>query len=150
MSKMHSSDFLRTYLASAAGAKPKTVRQPPMEYDSLGSQMPSSWTAPPFSPSSTAEVIPSGERARSALKIRLEILETVRNEGPSKPTKIMLKANLSHERFVKYLGELVSRGLLKENRDSGAKSYTLTAKGLDFVNQVKEAESFVAAFGLTI
>jgi predicted transcriptional regulator len=151
MSKMRSSDYLRTYLASAEGAEPKAIRPPLMQYDSQGSQMPSSRASSSSSPpSSTGEGVPSGERPRSALKIRLEILETVRDEGPSKPTKIMLMVNLSHERFVRYLQELVSRGLLKENKDSVAKSYTLTEKGLDFVNQLKEAESFVATFGLTI
>lgn len=57
---------------------------------------------------------------------------------------------ISHQRFVKYLGELVSRGLLMENRDTSPKSYSLTAKGFDFIDQVKEAEAFVASFGLTM
>jgi predicted transcriptional regulator len=101
--------------------------------------------------SSTEEIALSSSRIRSALKIRLDILETVRDEGPSKPTKIMRMAKLSHDRLVRYLGELVSRGLLKENRDSSARSYTLTAKGLDFVNQMKETEAFfVTVFGLSI
>jgi predicted transcriptional regulator len=128
----------------------KAIRQSLTDYHSQESHEPDSWASSPRSSLSTGEVVLSSQRPRSALKIRLEILETVRDEGRSKPTKIMLMTNLSHERFVRYLEELVSRGLLKENRDSVARSYTLTAKGLDFVNQVKEAESFVAAFGLAI
>jgi predicted transcriptional regulator len=105
----------------------------------------------PRSYSSAGEIALSSARIRSALKIRLDILEIVRDEGPTKPTKIMRTAKLPHDRLVRHLGELVSRGLLKESRDSSARSYTLTAKGLDFVNQMKETEAFfVTAFGLSI
>jgi len=96
------------------------------------------------------EAVSSAERPRSALKIRLDILESVRDEGPSSSSKIICMANLSVKRSAKYLGELVMRGLLREDRDGAAKTFTLTAKGLDFVNQVKEAEAFAADLGLTI
>ena len=56
-------------------------------------------------------------------------------------------ANLSGRAYPEYLRELVSLGLLNENRDGTSKSYTLTAKGLDFVNQVKEAETLAAELG---
>jgi len=120
-----------------------------MEYDPQGSQISRPW-ASHYPSSPDGEVVLSNERPRSALKIHLDILETVRDEGPSKSTKIMLTVKLSHERFVKYLKDLVSQGLLEENRDSVSKSYTLTTKGLEFVNKLKEVEDFVAAFGLAI
>jgi predicted transcriptional regulator len=59
-------------------------------------------------------------------------------------------ANLSGRAYPEYLRELVSLGLLSEERDGDANSYTLTAKGLDFVNRVKEAQAFAAALGLTM
>ena len=92
----------------------------------------------------------SGERPRSALKIYLDILETVRDEGNTRPTRILYHANLSHDRLVKYLGELSGRALLEERQDNEGKYYVLTSKGLDFINQVKKAEAFVMGFGLTI
>jgi predicted transcriptional regulator len=92
----------------------------------------------------------SGERPRSSLKIYLDILETVRDEGNTRPTRILYRANLSHDRLVKYLSELNTRTLLEERTDSDGKYYTLTAKGLDFINQVKKAEAFVMGFGLSI
>ena len=96
------------------------------------------------------EAQPLGGRPRSALKIRLDILESVRDEGPSKSSRIICMANLSGKAYPEYLRELVSLGLLNENREGTSKSYTLTAKGLDFVNRVKEAEAAAAEFGLTI
>jgi predicted transcriptional regulator len=133
-----------------AKASPDAIRPPLVGYDSQGSQMPSSWASSHFSSSSNGEVVLSSKRPRSALKIHLEILEIVRDEVPSKPTKIMLMANLPRERFARYLKDLVSQGLLEENRDSAAKVYTLTAKGLDFANRMKEVENFVATFQLAI
>lgn len=93
---------------------------------------------------------PSSEHPRSALKIRLDILQAVGDHGASKVSKIIFLANLSQERSVKYLTELVSLGLLSEERSSVSKSYSLTARGLEFVNQVKQMEVFVAGFGLSI
>jgi predicted transcriptional regulator len=121
-----------------------------MEYGSREFHISGSWASPPRPSSSAGEAVASGERPRSALKIRLDILESVRDEGPSRSSKIICMANLSVKRSAKYLGELVSLELLKEDRDGAAKSYTLTAKGLNFVNQVKEAEAFAAGLGLTI
>jgi predicted transcriptional regulator len=90
------------------------------------------------------------EHNRSALKMRLDILEAVRDEGPSNRFKVMTEANLSAAKCVRYLGELVSRGLLMETRDGTPNSFALTAKGLEFVNRVKEAEALVAAYGLVL
>lgn len=90
------------------------------------------------------------ERPRSALKIYLDILETVHSEGNTKPTRILYKANLSHDRLVKYIGELVTKGLLAETQDQESRFYSLTPAGIDFYNQLKRAEAFVAGFGLAI
>lgn len=76
----------------------------------------------------------------------LDILEVVRDERAARRTRIMRVANVSSGRLETYLGELVSLGLLKES----ARSYALTVKGLDFVIQMKDAEAYVAAFGLGI
>jgi predicted transcriptional regulator len=95
-------------------------------------------------------VVLSGERPRSALKIYLDILVTVRDEGNTKPTRILYRANLSHDRLVKYLGELSSKGLLEEKQEQEGKYYVLTQKGLEFINQIKKAEAFVMGFGLGI
>ncbi len=90
------------------------------------------------------------EKARSALKIYLDILTTVRDQGRAKPTRILYLANLSHDRLVKYVSELVSKGLIEEKTEEENKFYTLTQKGTNFLNEVKKAESFVSAFGITI
>lgn len=92
----------------------------------------------------------SSEKQRSPLKIHLDILDTVKAEGNTRPTRILYRANLSHDRLVKYLGELVAKGLIEEKQDEGDKYYVLTQKGLEFMIQVKKAEAFVQGFGLAI
>lgn len=89
------------------------------------------------------------ERPRSALRIYLDILETVHQEGETKPTRILYKANLSHDRLVKYIGELVSKGLLEEKQDGENRYYLLTSAGLEFINELRKAEAFVSGFGIS-
>ena len=90
------------------------------------------------------------EKPRSSLKIYLDILNTVLEEGKAKPTRILYRANLSHDRLTKYIEELKSKGLIKENQVEDGRFYTITQQGLDFVHEVKKAESFVSGFGLNI
>ena len=71
------------------------------------------------------------EKQRSVLRINLDILNAVRDEGEAKPTHILYKANLSHERLVRYLEDL-------------------TTKGVRFLIEMRRAEAFVQGFGLAI
>ena len=89
------------------------------------------------------------EKPRSALKIYLDILSIVRDQGRVGPTRILYQANLSHDRLVRYIGELVSKGLIEEKQEEN-KYYVLTQKGLQFLNEVRKAEAFVMGFGVTI
>lgn len=90
------------------------------------------------------------ERPRSSLRIYMDILETVHDEGPTRPTRILYKANLSHDRLVKYLGELVAKKLLEEKQDGESRYYVLTPTGIEFINQVRRAAAFIEGFGLSI
>ena len=90
------------------------------------------------------------EKQRSVLRINLDILNAVRDEGDAKPTHILYKANLSHERLVKYLDELTSKGLIDVTQEGENRTYKLTTKGVSFLIEMRRAESFVQGFGLAI
>ena len=90
------------------------------------------------------------EKQRSVLRINLDILNAVREEGNAKPTHILYKANLSHERLVKYLDELTSKGLIEVTQEGENRTYKLTPKGVSFLIEMRSAESFVQGFGLAI
>ena len=91
-----------------------------------------------------------GEKQRSVLRINLDILNAVQGEGDAKPTHILYRANLSHERMVKYLDELVLKGLIEVKQEGENRTYNLTPKGVGFLIEMRRAESFVQGFGLAI
>ena len=91
-----------------------------------------------------------GEKQRSVLRINLDILNAVQEEGEAKPTHILYKANLSHERMVRYLDDLTTKGLLQVRQDGETRTYTLTPKGVSFLLEMRRAEAFVQGFGLAI
>lgn len=90
------------------------------------------------------------EKQRSVLRINLDILNAVRDEGEAKPTHILYKANLSHERMVRYLEALTAKGLIEMRQDGENRTYKLTPKGVSFLLEMRRAESFVQGFGLSI
>lgn len=90
------------------------------------------------------------EKQRSVLRIHLDILNAVSEEGDAKPTHVLYKANLSHERLVKYLDELTSKGLIEVKLDGENRTYRLTPKGVSFLLEMRRAEAFVRGFGLAI
>ena len=91
-----------------------------------------------------------GEKQRSVLRINLDILNAVQQEGEAKPTHILYKANLSHERMVKYLDDLTAKGLIEAKQDGESRTYSLTTKGVSFLIEMRRAEAFVQGFGLAI
>ena len=91
-----------------------------------------------------------GEKQRSVLRINLDILNAVRDEGDAKPTHILYRANLSHERLVKYLDDLTAKGLIEMKQEGDNRTYSITPKGVGFLIEMRKAESFVQGFGLAI
>ncbi len=90
------------------------------------------------------------DKQRSALRINLDILNAIRDEGDAKPTHILYRANLSHDRLVKYLEELTAKGLIDVRQEGENRSYRITSKGVSFLIEMRRAESFIQGFGLAI
>jgi len=79
---------------------------------------------------------------RSRLKIVLDILTAISEES-GKVSKILLYANLSYDRLMKYLNELLEKGLIEEEMGE----YRLTEKGYRFLEELRRAEKLAEAFG---
>ena len=79
---------------------------------------------PGFAPDGTGQV------RRSPMEMICDILKVV-SAGPTKPTHILYKANMSWKVLSSYLEYLISSGMLdKEDVEGGKRStYTLTIKG---------------------
>ena len=87
---------------------------------------------------------------RSQLRIYVDILRVIQRESnEAKPTRILYGANLSHDRLVKYLEELKTLDVIQES-GTVDKVYSLTQKGIEFLNNFRRVESFASAFGFRI
>lgn len=86
---------------------------------------------------------------RSELKILADVLKVIQKYWQIGPTKILYKANLSHDRLNKYLEKLISLGLIEEI-EIGPKSYILTERGTEFLREFQKFEKFASAFGFLL
>jgi predicted transcriptional regulator len=72
---------------------------------------------------------PLGQVRRSPMEMVCDILGVV-SEGPTKPTHILYRANMSWRVLSSYLDFLLKRGLIEREDQGGKRSlYTLTTKG---------------------
>lgn len=86
---------------------------------------------------------------RSRLEIVYDLLNSIREKGGTiKPTHLLYKSNLSHKKMMEYTSELIEKGLMEEKAREGKKIYSLTDKGLEYVNEFMRMKKFSESFGL--
>ena len=88
-------------------------------------------------------------KKRERLEIIRDILRSIRTIRDIKPTKLLYASNLSPQMFKEYINELISKEFVKLDIDEKEKkTFSLTNKGNDFLEEYKVLESFVENFGL--
>ena len=88
-------------------------------------------------------------KKRERLEVIRDVLNTIRTNREIKPTRLLYASNLSPQMFKEYINELISKGFIKlEISDNEKKTFTLTKKGNDFLQEYKMIENFVENFGL--
>ena len=86
---------------------------------------------------------------RERLQVIYDILIAIDSKnGKIKPTHIMYKANLSHQMLNEYLKELISKEFIEEKKSKLGKTYYITPKGINYLNEYKKVIDFMGAFGL--
>lgn len=90
------------------------------------------------------------EKQRSTIRIYLDILLAAELEGNAKPTRILQRANLPHDRMMRHVAELQKRGLLEEVTNGGSRYYVITPRGQSFLKEAQRAAAFLSAFGVTL
>ncbi len=96
-------------------------------------------------------MIEKPSRYRSQIRIYADILRAIeREKGDAKPTHVLYGANLSHDRLVKYLAQLKEQVLIEEKGFSDRMTYSLTDKGIVFLNEFKKISQFAEAFGFVV
>jgi predicted transcriptional regulator len=89
-------------------------------------------------------------KKRTRLQIIHDILKAVHDKNNRiRPTHILYKSNLSHQMMEEYLKELIEKEFIVENKGEGtSKTYSLTQKGFDYLNQYRLITEFTDSFGL--
>lgn len=92
---------------------------------------------------------------RSRMQIIYDLLNAIiEKKGRIKVTHLLYKGNLSHERLKLYLEELEEKGFIQKlkeetkKKNSGKNFYTITEKGVNFLNEIHRVQELTEAFGL--
>lgn len=88
-------------------------------------------------------------KKRERLDIIRDILKAIRENRQIKPTRLLYASNLSPQMFKDYINELISKSFIKlDIDDKEKKTFSLTKKGNEFLQEYKIIENFVENFGL--
>ncbi len=86
---------------------------------------------------------------RSKLEIVGDILNAIQAKGGTiKPTHLLYKSNLSHERMKLYVEELEGKGLIEEKEVKDKKMFSITDKGFEFLASFRKVKEMEDAFGI--
>lgn len=88
-------------------------------------------------------------KRRSKLRILADILEIL-GAGEANITKLMLEANLSYARLMKYVEELSEKGLVERVEDGREVRYKLTKRGREFLREFERMMKIAEAFGIEV
>lgn len=88
-------------------------------------------------------------KKRTRIEVMHDILKVVKNRnGKIKPTHILYKSNLSYQMMGDYLKELTGKCFLVEQKLQKGRTYSLTPKGFQFIEEYGLIKEFTSSFGL--
>ena len=86
---------------------------------------------------------------RTKLDIVYDMLRAIEAKGGKiKPTHLLYKSNLSHQRMKLYLKDLKEKNMVEELVEKKRTFYSITDDGRKFVQNFKQMKQFTEAFGL--
>jgi len=88
-------------------------------------------------------------RKRERLEIIKDILRSIRENRNIKPTRLLYASNLSPQMFKEYINELITKDFIRlDVNKKEKKTFSLTEKGNEFLEEYRIIENFVENFGL--
>ena len=85
------------------------------------------------------------------MQVIADILRVIENEnGKTKPTHILYKANLSHKLLREHLNTLLQKGFVEVVIEKNRTYYKITEKGKNFINEFRKIEKLAQVFGLPV
>ncbi len=67
-----------------------------------------------------------------------------------KTTHLLTKANLSHSRLTKFIGNLTGAGLINKIEYDGKNTFVITTKGRQYLESYKQFSNFTGSYGLEL
>ena len=87
---------------------------------------------------------------RSKLEIIHDMLQAIQDKnGKIKPTHLLYKSNLSHQKMKQSLEELVTKQMVREEKSKMGVYIVITDQGLKFLQEFRRMKEFTESFGLT-
>lgn len=88
-------------------------------------------------------------KKRNRLNVIKDIIQAIQKNRHIKPTRLLYASNLSPQMFKEYVNELITKKfIMLEIDEKEKKTFSLTKKGQDFLQEYKVIENFVENFGL--
>ncbi len=88
-------------------------------------------------------------KKRERLDVIRDILKSIRENRQIKPTRLLYASNLSPQMFKEYINELIGKGFINLDIDKKEKkTFSLTKKGQEFLQEYKVIENLIENFGL--
>ena len=86
------------------------------------------------------------------MQIIADLLVATQDSGRDgiRPTTLLSKANLSHSRLGKFLGNLTSAGLVNKIEYDGRHTFVITPKGRQYLESYQRFSSIAESFGLEL
>ncbi len=89
---------------------------------------------------------------RTSMQIVADLLTVTEQSGQEgiKTTSLLTKANLSHSRLSKFLGNLTGAGLINKIEFDGRNTFVITTKGRQYLDSYVKFSSIAESFGLEL
>lgn len=88
-------------------------------------------------------------KKRERLEVIKDILKSIQENRNIKPTRLLYSSNLSPQMFKEYINELIEKKfIVLDIGKKDKKTFSLTKKGYDFLEEYRVIENFVDNFGL--
>jgi len=89
---------------------------------------------------------------RTSMQIVADLLVATEQYGQEgiKTTHLLTKANLSHSRLTKFIGNLTGAGLINKIEYDGKNTFVITTKGRQYLESYKQFSNFTGSYGLEL
>ncbi len=89
---------------------------------------------------------------RTSMQIVSDLLVATEQSGLEgiKTTRLLTKANLSHSRLTKFIGNLTGAGLINKIEFDGKNTFVITPKGRQYLESYEKFSNLAGSFGLEL